>query len=198
MAISLADLRDEYQRTYDIASIRPERDAAVRKALKTVLKGRRQYELASVATGVPWGVIAVLHYRESDCDFTTHLHNGDPLTARIAIADADGATSGTPAPRDGVPIYMAASDGAPLTQFLLTGIMATVTTVGASMQVGTLRVMINMMSPSVAFVSQSTGGTTAMNFMMPTEPGTYRAIIEGNLAGQVHAFRKDFDFRVEA
>lgn len=28
---------------------------------------------------IPWYFIALVHYRESGCDFSRHLHNGDPL-----------------------------------------------------------------------------------------------------------------------
>lgn len=28
---------------------------------------------------IPWYFIGLIHYRESDCDFSRHLHNGDPL-----------------------------------------------------------------------------------------------------------------------
>ena len=30
-------------------------------------------------TGVPWGFIVALHYRESGCDFNKCLHNGEPF-----------------------------------------------------------------------------------------------------------------------
>jgi lysozyme family protein len=36
--------------------------------------------LFSETTGIPWYFIACVHYRESNSDFTKHLHNGDPLS----------------------------------------------------------------------------------------------------------------------
>jgi lysozyme family protein len=35
-----------------------------------------------ITPSVPWYVIAILHSLETGCDFTRHLHNGDPLSAR--------------------------------------------------------------------------------------------------------------------
>ena len=34
----------------------------------------------SESSGIPWYFIACVHYRESNSDFTKHLHNGDPLS----------------------------------------------------------------------------------------------------------------------
>jgi lysozyme family protein len=36
--------------------------------------------LFSETSGIPWYFIACVHYRESNSDFTKHLHNGDPLS----------------------------------------------------------------------------------------------------------------------
>jgi lysozyme family protein len=40
---------------------------------------RSRYELVSKATGVPWDVIGVIHYRESSNDFRGVLHNGQKI-----------------------------------------------------------------------------------------------------------------------
>ena len=53
-------------------------DAMARK----VLRGKETYQKISDKTGVPWWFVGVLHGRESGCDFSKHLHNGDPLGAR--------------------------------------------------------------------------------------------------------------------
>jgi len=41
-----------------------------------------RYKEVETKARVPWQVIAAIHYRESGQNFSTHLHNGDPLTAR--------------------------------------------------------------------------------------------------------------------
>ena len=40
------------------------------------------YDKVSQLTGIPYYVIAAIHYRESTFSFNHHLHNGDPLTER--------------------------------------------------------------------------------------------------------------------
>lgn len=52
------------------------------QALSRIKSNQSQYEEVEALTGVPWYFIGALHYRESNCNFDTHLHNGDPLTQR--------------------------------------------------------------------------------------------------------------------
>ncbi len=40
---------------------------------------RSRYEAVSAKTGVPWDVIAVIHSRESSCNFAGVLHNGEHI-----------------------------------------------------------------------------------------------------------------------
>lgn len=50
-----------------------------------VLNARKStpvYQQVEGITGVPWQVIAAIHFRESNQNFSCHLHNGDPLSAR--------------------------------------------------------------------------------------------------------------------
>jgi lysozyme family protein len=44
-----------------------------------ILLNIERYSAVELATKVPWYLIAALHYRESDLDFNTCLHNGDKL-----------------------------------------------------------------------------------------------------------------------
>jgi lysozyme family protein len=39
----------------------------------------KMYQTVQGDTGVPWYVVGALHYREANCNFMGHLHNGDPL-----------------------------------------------------------------------------------------------------------------------
>lgn len=50
-------------------------DAAVKK----ILANKEKYEAVSKATGVPWDLIACLHYRESSLSFAGVLHNGERI-----------------------------------------------------------------------------------------------------------------------
>lgn len=60
-----------------------------------LLRDAPRYKQVSELTGVPWEVIAVIHYRESNANFKTHLHNGDPLTKRT-VNVPKGRPKGTP------------------------------------------------------------------------------------------------------
>jgi len=46
--------------------------------------------------GIPWYFIAVIHNMESGMNFTKHLHNGDPLTARTVQVPAGRPRQGNP------------------------------------------------------------------------------------------------------
>jgi lysozyme family protein len=46
---------------------------------KKILDNKLKYEAVEMKTGVPWYLIAALHYREASLNFKTCLHNGDPL-----------------------------------------------------------------------------------------------------------------------
>jgi lysozyme family protein len=61
-----------------------------------IVKNKARYEAVSLKTNVPWYVIAVIHTMESDCDFNTHLHNGDSLKARTHQVPAGRPLKGNP------------------------------------------------------------------------------------------------------
>jgi lysozyme family protein len=75
-------LRDEYANDWKRMAIADAKRNAVDVISRTLIEHKARYQAVEQATGVPWYVIAVLRERESDADFTTHLHNGDPLTRR--------------------------------------------------------------------------------------------------------------------
>lgn len=53
--------------------------AAIDVIIAKGLQGRSQYEAVEKAIGVPWYWVLGVHYRESNFNFKTHLHNGDSL-----------------------------------------------------------------------------------------------------------------------
>lgn len=55
-----------------------------------------RYQTVAAGTKIPWPIIAAIHFRESGQDFTRHLHNGDPLTARTVHVPAGRPVSGSP------------------------------------------------------------------------------------------------------
>lgn len=74
----------------------PNRIGAAKVMAQKVYAGRDHYLALSEKTGVPWYVVGVIHARESDCDFDTHLHNGDPLSRRTRHDPAGRPKTGSP------------------------------------------------------------------------------------------------------
>lgn len=66
--------------------------------LKRLLTNQQRYLAIQGATGVPWYFVGAVHMRESGMDFSRHLHNGDPLTARTVRVPAGRPVA---APRNG-------------------------------------------------------------------------------------------------
>lgn len=55
------------------------RSTAINAQADKILANRDRYVPVSKATGVPWDVIGVIHYRESSGDFKGVLHNGEKI-----------------------------------------------------------------------------------------------------------------------
>ena len=84
VSTKFADLRAEYERCYSKCSARPECRATVGYYVRRLRAGQQNYELVQSALGIPWGFVGVIHAMECGFNFSCHLHNGDPLTARTA------------------------------------------------------------------------------------------------------------------
>jgi uncharacterized protein (TIGR02594 family) len=78
------------------AEIVPEKKESALKLVKAQLANKSKYESVSKATGVPWFVISIIHQMESDCNWKTHLHNGDSLSARTIQVPAGRPKTGEP------------------------------------------------------------------------------------------------------
>lgn len=76
---TFAPLSAEYRKRWSDMTANAADKARITNAAKLILKGRARYEAVSAATGTPWGVIGVWHYRESACDFRGVLHNGERI-----------------------------------------------------------------------------------------------------------------------
>lgn len=86
-------LRNEYTK---LLSFNITRVSDVKRAAAKLLGHSARYQEVERLTGVPWQFVAVIHYRESNCDFSTHLHNGDPLTTRTRRVPAGRPKVGNP------------------------------------------------------------------------------------------------------
>ena len=59
-------------------------------------KSRYQQVADTLKNNMPWWMVAVIHYREADLDFTGNLANGDPLTHRTVNEPVGRPLTGNP------------------------------------------------------------------------------------------------------
>jgi lysozyme family protein len=64
--------------------------------VRRIVKNRAQYEAVGEELGIPWWFIGVVHGLEASFSLQTHLHNGDPLTARTVLVPAGRPEHGSP------------------------------------------------------------------------------------------------------
>jgi lysozyme family protein len=86
---------DEYRQLFANCVIEPAHLAEVDLYVRRIGSHHGRYEAVSATTGVPWYVIGIIHALECSLNFTRHLHNGDPLTARTTHVPA-GRPPGSP------------------------------------------------------------------------------------------------------
>lgn len=91
-----AKLRKEYERLYSTFKVNSGREAAVKKIADAIKTTQARYEAVAASTKVPWQVIAAIHNMEASLNFSKHLHNGDPLTARTVQVPKGRPVSGQP------------------------------------------------------------------------------------------------------
>jgi lysozyme family protein/peptidoglycan hydrolase-like protein with peptidoglycan-binding domain len=89
-------LKSEYERLFDTCEIRPERRAEAAGIVDRIVSHRDRYERAGQPHGVPWYAVGIIHQLEASGDFTKHLHNGDPLTARTVQVPSGRPANGNP------------------------------------------------------------------------------------------------------
>jgi lysozyme family protein len=89
-------LRRNYTLLYKSCLIRRARRTLVDGIARGLSGNRARYEKVANALGMPWYVVAVIHSMEAGGDFTRHLHNGDPLTARTTHVPAGRPRTGKP------------------------------------------------------------------------------------------------------
>ena len=92
------DLSDEYNRLFASAMVRPEHQFEIDAVVTRIFEPQNltQYKQVETRTGVPAHVVGIIHSLEASLRFTTHLHNGDPLTARTVHVPAGRPPTGAP------------------------------------------------------------------------------------------------------
>jgi lysozyme family protein len=93
---SFAQLKEEYAELWAEMAIRRERLAEADRIVQRIIANKERYRTVEASTAVPWYVIAVIHSLEGSSNFRTHLHNGDPLTARTVHVPAGRPRNGQP------------------------------------------------------------------------------------------------------
>lgn len=77
MAPTAEQTKRGYANLWDSMSITKPLEAE--RVASRILVNKTRYQQIERDTGVPWIMAAVIHMRESDLDFKTHMHNGDSL-----------------------------------------------------------------------------------------------------------------------
>jgi lysozyme family protein len=91
-----AALRDEYAAWYAACQPRPERQGELAYYLKRLKQGQATYQQVGASLNIPWVFIGITHGMECGFNFLTHLHNGDPLSARTVQVPKGRPASGNP------------------------------------------------------------------------------------------------------
>jgi lysozyme family protein len=74
-------LRDEYQQLFD-SCVTTSHAGEVKSDAGKIAANKDRYAKVGAALAIPWHVVGLIHCMEGSLNFKTHLHNGDPLTAR--------------------------------------------------------------------------------------------------------------------
>lgn len=76
---TLGQLKSEYAHKWAHMAVNEDRVPIVKSQANKIVNNKDKYVSLEMLTGIPWYFIGLVHLRESNCDFDTHLHNGDPL-----------------------------------------------------------------------------------------------------------------------
>jgi lysozyme family protein len=87
-----------YEDYFWSANIRPEWVPQLDTTLEHIVNGRAKLEHVAQAVHTPWYIIGVFWMQETGGDFSRHLHNGDPLTARTTHVPAGRPQNWPPPP----------------------------------------------------------------------------------------------------
>lgn len=92
-----ATLRDEYADFFNRCRLRPEFTDNVEFYVSRLVKHKPVYQqLATSLNNMPWLFIGAVHGMECGFNFGTHLHNGDPLSARTVHVPSARPQAGQP------------------------------------------------------------------------------------------------------
>jgi len=76
------ELSNEYLAIFNACNIHGKLLPDIKAIFNKVKAGRASYEQVQSFLKIPWFFIGFMHYRECNCDFNKHLHNGDPINKK--------------------------------------------------------------------------------------------------------------------
>lgn len=88
--------RKGYANLWQQARLKPEKRLIAQAIANKLLANKTRYAQAAANVGCPWWWVAIVHNLESNGDFRTHLHNGDPLNARTTHVPPGRPREGNP------------------------------------------------------------------------------------------------------
>jgi len=118
--MSRAEILADNERLFQRAILDPEDRKRAVAIVRKIVENKARYEQVEAESGVKWYVVGILHAMESSLRFTTHLHNGDPLTGRTVRVPSGRPRSGQPpftweqSAIDALSIYVSAAEKASL------------------------------------------------------------------------------------
>jgi len=96
-SVKFPEIAAEYTAMFASCAISPDKASLVKQSVNVLRANKSRY--ASVAThfsNMPWYFVGIIHGMEGSFNFKTHLHNGDPLSARTVHVPAGRPPGGTP------------------------------------------------------------------------------------------------------
>lgn len=95
-ATKFAALQNEYVNFFRQCQVRPGKQVEIDKLANRIRANQARYVAVGEPLGIPWQFIGIVHALEGSLNFKTHLHNGDPLTARTVQVPTGQPKSGSP------------------------------------------------------------------------------------------------------
>ncbi len=90
------DKKANYEKLFASCIIRETKYPEIDKLVEKIALNKARYQAVGDPLNIPWYVIAIIHCMEASLRFDTHLHNGDPLTARTVQVPAGRPKTGNP------------------------------------------------------------------------------------------------------
>ena len=96
MATVPPDKKENYEKLFATCIIREAKYPEIDQITAKLISNKARYQSVADPFNIPWYVIAIIHCMEASLRFDTHLHNGDPLTARTVQVPAGRPKAGNP------------------------------------------------------------------------------------------------------